>query len=96
MAVGPDDWQLYNMDSRLLEAYARAQGWTLSPEDVLNLRNLMGDKETAGLACTFSCGSQESVGPTPGSYYIYGKVNDPVFPVKISEPAKLIPTCNLA
>jgi hypothetical protein len=78
----PDDWQLYNMDSRLLEAYTRAQGWTLSPEDVLNLGNLIGDEETAGLACTFSCGSQESVGPTPGNYYIYGKVNDPVFPVE--------------
>jgi hypothetical protein len=78
----PEDWQLYNMDSRLLEAYTRAQGWTLSPEDVLNLKELMGDKETAGLACVFSCGSQESVGPAPGNYYIYGKVNDPVFPVE--------------
>jgi hypothetical protein len=76
----PDDWQLYNMDSRLLEAYTRAQGWTLSPEDVLNMRNLMGDKETAGLACTFSCGSQESVGPTPGNFYIYGKFKDPIYP----------------
>jgi hypothetical protein len=78
----PEDWQLYNMDSRLLEAYARAQGWTLSPEDVLNLKELVGEKETAGLACAFSCGSQESVGPAPGNYYIYGKVNDPVFPVE--------------
>lgn len=76
----PDDWQLYNMDSRLLEAYTRAQGWTLSPEDVLNLRKLLGDKETAGLACMFSCGSQESVGSAPDSYSIYGKVNDPVYP----------------
>jgi len=75
----PDDWQLYNMDSRLIETYTRAQGWTLSPEDVLKLRQLMGDEETAGLACTFSCGSQESVGPGPGNYDIYGKVNDPVF-----------------
>jgi hypothetical protein len=78
----PEDWQLYNMDSRLLEAYTRAQGWTLSPEDVLNLKELVGEKETAGLACAFSCGSQESVGPAPGNYYIYGKVNDPVFPVE--------------
>ena len=78
----PEDWQLYNMDSRLLEAYARAQGWTLSPEDVLNLKELVGEKETAGLACAFSCGSQESVGPAPGNYYIYGKVNDPVFPIE--------------
>ena len=78
----PEDWQLYNMDSRLLEAYTTARGWTLSPEDVLNLKELMGDKETAGLACAFSCGSQESVGPAPGNYYIYGKVNDPVFPVE--------------
>lgn len=78
----PEDWQLYNMDSRLLEAYTTARGWTLSPEDVLNLKELMGDKETAGLACAFSCGSQESVGPAPGNYYIYGKVNDPVFPIE--------------
>jgi hypothetical protein len=76
----PDDWHLYNMDSRLLEAYTRAQGWTLSPEDVLNLRKLMGDKETAGLACRFSCGSQESVGPAPGNFYIYGKFKDPIYP----------------
>jgi hypothetical protein len=26
-----DDWQLYNLDSRLLRAYVNAQGWTLSP-----------------------------------------------------------------
>lgn len=76
----PDDWQLYNMDSRLLDAYTRAQGWTLSPEDVRNLRKLLGDKETAGLACAFSCGSQESVGPAPGNFNIYRKFNDPVYP----------------
>ncbi len=76
----PDDWQLYNIDSRLLEAYTGAQGWTLSPEDVLNLKKLMGDKETAGLACTFSCGGQESVGPAPGNFYIYGKFKDPIYP----------------
>jgi hypothetical protein len=76
----PGDWELYNIDSSLIEAYTRAQGWTLSPEDVLNLKKLLGDKDTAGLACTFSCGSQESVGPVPGNYYIYGKVNDPVYP----------------
>jgi len=78
----PEDWQLYNLDSRLLEAYTRAQGWTLSPEDVLKLKELLGDKETAGLACTFNCGSQESVGPAPDSYYIYGKVNEPVYPTQ--------------
>ncbi|HKR27290.1 MAG TPA: hypothetical protein VJS11_07535 [Acidobacteriaceae bacterium] len=76
----PDDSQLYNLDSRLLEAYTRAQGWTLSPEDVLKLKELMGDKETGGLACTFSCGSELSVGPAPGSYHIYGKFKDPVYP----------------
>jgi hypothetical protein len=68
----PDDWQLYDVDSRLRGAYIGAQGWTLSPEDVLNLKKLLGDKETAGL---------ESVGPAAGKYYIYGKVNDPVYPV---------------
>src|SRR6266702_3771784 len=28
----------------------------------------------------FSCGSELSVGPAPGSYYIYGKFKDPVYP----------------
>ena len=76
-----DDWQLYNLDSRLLHAYVNAKGGTLSPEDVDSLSNLIGDKTREGLACTFSCGSQLSVGPAPGNYYIYGRVNDPVFPV---------------
>jgi hypothetical protein len=77
-----DDWQLYNLDSRLREAYVNAQGWILSPEDVDGLSKLMGAKETGTLACTFSCGSQLSVGPAPGNYYIYGRVADPVFPVE--------------
>jgi hypothetical protein len=76
-----DDWQLYNLDSRLREAYVNAQGWTLSPDDVDSLSKLIGDKKTGEFACTFSCGSPVSVGPGPGNYYIYGRVNDPVFPV---------------
>ncbi len=77
-----DDWQLYNLDSRLLEGYVDAQGWTLSPEDVSSLSKLIGDKKRDGLACRFSCGSSLRVGPAPGSYSIYGRVNDPVFPVE--------------
>jgi len=76
-----DDWQLYNMDSRLLAAYVDAQGWTLSPQDVDSLSKLMGNDKTERLACNFSCGAQLSVGPTPGNFYIYGRVNEPVFPV---------------
>lgn len=75
-----DDWQLYNLDSRLLEAYERAAAWTLSPEDVERLSKLIGDKKSKELARTFSCGSSVSVGPAPGSYTIYGRVKDPVFP----------------
>lgn len=79
---GQDDWKLYGLDSKLLAAYVRAQGWTLSPEDVNGLSKLIGDKETKELACTFSCGSQISVGPTPGNYVIHGRANDPVFPTE--------------
>jgi hypothetical protein len=75
-----DELQLYNLDSRLREAYVNAQGWTLSPEDVDRLSKLIGDKKTEGLACTFSCGSSVSVGSTPGNYVIYGRATDPVFP----------------
>jgi hypothetical protein len=76
-----DDWQLYNLDSRLLRAYVNAQGWTLSPKDVNGLSTLIGDTESEGLACTFSCGSQVSVGPAPGNFNIYGRGNEPVFPI---------------
>jgi hypothetical protein len=34
-----------------------------------------------GLACTFHCGTPLSVGPAPGNFNIFGRVNDPVFPV---------------
>lgn len=61
-------------------AYISAQGWTLSPRDVRRLSKLLGDKKAEGLACGFNCGSPLSVGPAPGSYYIYGRANDPVFP----------------
>ena len=77
-----DDWQLYNLDSKLLEAYVNAQGWTLSPEDVSSLSKLIGDKQTEALACTFSCGSSFGFGSAPGSYYIYGHINHPEFPVE--------------
>ena len=62
------DWSLYDLDSRLLEAYERAEAWMLSPEDVRSLSKFIGDKEAAGLKWTFSCASQISVGPGPGSY----------------------------
>jgi hypothetical protein len=75
-----DDWQLYNLDSRLRNAYVNAQGWTLSPEDAENLLKLMGEKDLHGFACQFNCSSQISVGPAPATYYIYGRVNDPVYP----------------
>lgn len=75
-----DDLLLYSLDGRLLEAYATAQGWMLSPEDALKLRELVGEKKTNGVACRFSCGSPISVAPAPGSYYIYGRVHDPIFP----------------
>jgi hypothetical protein len=75
-----EDWQLYNLDSRLLEAYEKAQGWTLTAEDVDRLAALTGDQKGHNLSCAFSCGSEASVGPAPGSYYIYGKFKDPVYP----------------
>ena len=75
-----DDWQLYNLDSRLRDAYVNAQGWILTPKDVDSLSKLLGDKTSEGIACTFSCGSSPSVGPESGTYYIYGRVNDPIYP----------------
>jgi hypothetical protein len=75
-----DDSQLYNLDSRLLEAYVHAQGWILSREDLDGLSKLIGDKKTEGLACTFSCGTSVSVGSAPGNHVIYGRVTDPVYP----------------
>jgi hypothetical protein len=86
-----DDWQLYNLDSRLLKAYVNAQGWVLSTEDVDSLSKLIGEKKGEGLACTFSCGSRLSIGPLSGSYTIYGRVNDPVFPLE-SRIDYLMPT----
>ena len=77
-----EDYPLYSLDGKLLEAFVGAQGWVLSAEDVEGLSKLIGDKATGGLACRFSCGSLVSVGPAPGSYYIYGKGNDPVYPVE--------------
>jgi len=75
-----EDWSLYNLESRLVQAYVNAQGWTLSPEDSDSLAKLIGDDKRKGLACTFSCGSELEVGPAPGSYYIYGQFKDPVYP----------------
>ena len=77
-----DDVQLYNLDSRLRNAYVNAQGWTLSPEDVYSLSKLIGDKEKEDLACAFNCGSQLSVGPAPGKYNIFARVNDSVSPLE--------------
>ena len=72
---------LYDLDSKLREAYAMAQGWTLSPE-MRVASNLIGDKGVEALACTFGCGSSLSVGPPRGNYHIYGRVNDPVMPTE--------------
>ncbi len=74
------DYRLYMLDMRLLEAYFHAHGWVLSPEDVRILSEVLGNKATEGLACTFHCGGEISVGPAPASYFIYGRVNSPVYP----------------
>ena len=75
----PSDYRLYMLDMRLLEAYFHAHGWVLSPEDVRTLSELLGNKATEGLACTFHCGGEISVGPAPATYLIYGRVNSPVY-----------------
>jgi hypothetical protein len=86
-----DDYRPYSLDSRLRGAYVNAHGWTLSPEDVRKLSELLGARKTEGLACTFSCSSQLSVGHEPGNYYVYGRVNDPVYPPQ-SRVDYLMPT----
>lgn len=75
-----DDWLLYSLDSRLLQAYVYAQGWMLSPEDLGSLSKLIGNKKTEELACAFRCGSSVSVGSEPGNYVIHGRATNPVFP----------------
>ena len=77
-----DDWQLYNLESKLVQAYVNAQGWTLSTDDSDSLAKLIGDDKRKGFACTFSCGSELSIGSTPGNYYIYGKFKDPIYPTE--------------
>jgi hypothetical protein len=64
----------------LVDAYAKGQGWVLSPEDSSAMQALLGKNRVAQLACNFSCGSQISVGPNPDTYHIYSQVNDPVWP----------------
>ena len=75
-----DDWQFYNLDSKLLEAYAKAQGWMLSAKDVDHLSKLIGEDKAKNIACTFSCGSSIGIAASPSSYFIYGRANDPEFP----------------
>jgi hypothetical protein len=86
------DYMLYGLDSRLLEAYTRAHRWVLSPDDLRRLSDLLGEKTPQALACQFSCGSQASIGPAPGSYYVYGRVADQVFPPQINRIDYLMPT----
>jgi hypothetical protein len=64
----------------LVDAYAKGQGWMLSPEDSSAMQTLLGKNRVAQLACNFSCGSPISVGPNPDTYHIYSHVNDPVWP----------------
>jgi hypothetical protein len=75
-----EDYPLSNLDTRLRDAYVNAHGWTLSPDDLDHFSQLFGLEQAHELACTFSCGSQLSVGPGPGNYYVYGRVNDPIYP----------------
>lgn len=76
------DWQLYDLDSRLRDAYVNAQGWTLSPEEADSLLKLIGEKDRKGLVCAFNCDGQLGLGPAPGNYTIYGRVIGPVFPIE--------------
>jgi hypothetical protein len=77
-----EDWQLYDLNWRLFDSFVSAHGWTLSPNDVDRLSTLVGTKDVEQVACRFSCGGQISVGPAPGSFLIYGRANEPVFPVE--------------
>ncbi len=75
-----EDYELTNLNSRLLHAFVEAHGWVLSPDDARRLSDLIGVKATEGFACTFACGSQVSVGPGPGTYLVYGRLTEPVYP----------------
>jgi hypothetical protein len=59
----------------LTEAYERAQGWVLSPEEFNSMEALLGKQVTAQLSCQFSCGTTLGIGPGPGNFYIYGGAN---------------------
>ena len=57
------------------EAYVRAQAWVLTPDEANRVRTELGEKTDAGLKCMFSCAGELSVGPAPGSFYIYGRAS---------------------
>ncbi len=77
-----DDYYVYRLHGRLFDAFVAAHAWMLSPSDVDKLSKLVGKKDVEQAACRFSCGGEISVGPAPGKFLIFGRAQDPVFPVE--------------
>ena len=79
-SVSPADYSFGSFDVSLRDAYMNAHGWMLSPQDVDKLYALLDEKDVKSMACNFNCHGLLSVGPGAGTYYIYGRVTDPLYP----------------
>jgi len=57
--------------SALVEAFASAQAWVLSPKDWNTMQALLGKEWARKAGCSFSCGTPLGIGPGPATYSVY-------------------------
>ena len=71
-----DDMAKTELVRGLIDAYEKAQGWVLHPDDEKRFRKLLDEEAGNQLACSFRCGATLSVGPGAAEYAIYGRANN--------------------
>jgi hypothetical protein len=88
------DSALGALDHALMDAYVEGLGWTLTPQDVDKLRDLLGEKTKDSVSCRFRCGAPLFINPNPGDFTIsvWGRERVPwrEFPLEYLNPMESV------
>lgn len=70
-----EDYQLSVLVNTLAEAFTRAEGWVITPDEARRVQQVQGAPAVPS-NCTSNCGALLGTGPEPGDYWIYSGVNE--------------------
>jgi hypothetical protein len=70
-----EDYLLNALVNALAEAFTKAQAWVITPDEATSVQQVQGAPAVPS-NCTTNCGASLGLGPGPGSFAIYGGMNE--------------------